>query len=167
VKNFRSTIIYAGNSGALTTTGIGGTDIYFSSATMSFDVFSSFVKTTSKVSFDANVNLFFPGTLINFQPAYVPISTFLQYEKLIVPNTTYTDMHYAVNGFSNVYSKMITMQIDQSFLTTHYTSQYTLAHRVTSNIDNTISAQDIFSLNCSIYMASTNSLFFTLQTSLL
>jgi len=167
VKNFRSTIIYAGNTGALNTTGIGGTDIYFSSATMSFDVFSSFVKTTSKVSFDANVNLFFPGTLINFQPAYVPISTFLQYEKLIVPNTTYTDMHYAVNGFSNVYSKMITMQIDQSFLTTHYTSPYTLAHRVTSNIDNTISAQGIFSLNCSIYMASTNSLFFTLQTSLL
>jgi hypothetical protein len=133
---------------------------------MFFDVFSSFVRTTSKISFDANVNVFFPGPAVAVSPPYIPISTFLQYKTLIVPTTTYTDFHY-ISGSSNVYSKMITMQIDPSFLTANYTSPYTLAHRITSNIGNIVSAKDVFSLNCSIYMASTNSLFFTLQTSLL
>lgn len=166
VKNFRSSIIYAGNSGTVTAD-ILGNDLYFTSATMKFDVFSSFVKTSSKISFDANVNVFFSGSFSAINPPYVPISTFLQYGTLIVPNTTYTDMHYIVSNNCNVYSKMITMQIDQSFLSTRYTSNYTLGHRVTSNITNTVGAQSIFSQNCSVYMASTNSLFFTLQTSLL
>lgn len=166
VKNFRSSIVYTGNSGTVTAD-ILGNDLYFTSATMNFDVFSSFVKTSSKISFDANVNVFFSGSLTTINPPYVPISTFLQYGTLIVPNTTYTDMHYIVSNNCNVYSKMITMQIDQSFLSTRYTSNYTLGHRVTSNIANTVGAQSIFSQNCSVYMASTNSLFFTLQTSLL
>jgi len=166
VKNFRSTIVYAGNSGAYVSQAVVGNDLYFSSALMYFDVFSSFVKTTSKVSFDANVNIFF-SPITSISPPYVPISTFLQYGTTVVPNTTYTDIHYVIGGYSNVYSKMITMQIDQSFLTTHYTNPYILTHRVTSNIDNTVGAQNIFATNCSIYMASTNSLFFTLQTSLL
>jgi hypothetical protein len=168
VKNFRSSITYVGNSGALSGAPLGlpNDDIYFSSATMFFDVFSSFVRTTSKISFDANVNVFFPGPAVAVSPPYIPISTFLQYKTLIVPTTTYTDFHY-ISGSSNVYSKMITMQIDPSFLTANYTSPYTLAHRITSNIGNIVSAKDVFSLNCSIYMASTNSLFFTLQTSLL
>jgi len=164
VKNFRSTIKYAGNSGPYNGIFIGN-DLFFSSATMSFDVFSSFVKTTSKVSFDANVNIFFTP-IGSISPPYVPISTFLQYGTSVVPNTTYTDMHYVIGGYCNVYSKMITMQIDPSYLATHYTSQYTLNHRVTSNIDNSVPATNIFAQYCSIYMASTNSLFFTLQTSL-
>ena len=169
VKNFRSSLIYAGNTGSLILSLVEGNNyMYFSSATMSFDVFSSFVKTTSKLSFDANVNIFFSGTADSFNSPFVPISTFLQYENVIVPNTTYTDIHYSLQGYCNVYSKMITMPIDQSFLTTHYTSRYTLAHRVTSNLTNNISPSSMFtSFQCSIYMASTNSLFFTLQTSLL
>jgi hypothetical protein len=170
VKNFRSSIVYAGNTGNLPNIEffIGNDDMYFSSARMSFDVFSSFVKTTSKITFDANVNLFFSQVVSQFNSPYVPISTFLQYQNIIVPNTTYTDIHYTLYGYCNVYSKMITMPIDPSFLTTHYTSPYVLAHRVTSNINNTISPSSMFAVpNCSVYMASTNSLFFTLQTSLL
>jgi len=170
VKNFRSSIVYAGNTGNLPNIEffIGNDNMYFSSARMSFDVFSSFVKTTSKITFDANVNLFFSQVASQFNSPYVPISTFLQYQNIIVPNTTYTDIHYTLYGYCNVYSKMITMPIDTSFLTTHYTSPYVLAHRVTSNLTNTISPSSMFaSPNCSIYMASTNSLFFTLQTSLL
>jgi hypothetical protein len=165
VKNFRSSIIYAGKIGNNISQTIVGDDLYFSSALMYFDVFSSFVKTTSKVSFDANVNIFF-SPITSISPPYVPISTFLQYGTSVVPNTTYTDMHYVIGGYCNVYSKMITMQIDPSYLITHYTNPYILTHRITSNIDNTVGAQNIFGTTCSIYMASTNSLFFTLQTSL-
>jgi hypothetical protein len=168
VKNFRSSIVYAGNTGSFNyLTSFTENDLYFSSATMRFDVFSSFVKTSSKISFDANVNVFLKSTASPTYSPYVAISTFLQYGTTIVPNTTYTDIHYAVNGYCNVYSKMITMQIDPSYLTTHYTNTYTLAHRVSSNINNTASAETLFTLNYSVYMASTNSLFFTLQTSLL
>jgi hypothetical protein len=164
VQNFRSTLIFAGNSGN-THASIIGSDLYFSSATMSFDIFSSFVTTNSKITFDANVNVFFNSTDTGVTSPFVPISTFLQYDNTIVPNTMYTDMHYLINGNCNVYSKMITMQIDPSFLAANYINPYTIAHRVTS-LPGTTQAQYIFTTTyCSIYMASTNSLFFTLQTS--
>lgn len=168
IINFRSSILYAGNSGTITATTLTNptNDLYFSSATMKFDVFSSFVNVdTSKITFDANVNIFFEGTS---DAQTIPISSFLQYDNLIVPTTTYTDVLITRGTSSNVYSKMITMQIDTGFLNTHYINPYTLAHRVNSNIGNTYGASQLFvNKACSIYIASTNSLFFTLQASML
>ena len=80
-----------------------------------------------------------------------------------MPRASYSDSFFANDSFSNSYSKLITMNIDTDYITNNYTKRYALAHKLKGaslNAVNTFQTND-----ASIYMASTNSLFFTIMKS--
>jgi hypothetical protein len=162
--NLRSSILYAGNNGPNTLTLIGDDNyLYVSSATVNFDGFSSFIRSTSQISFDANINVFLEGPADGTGATdFYGISTFLFCHNTIVPTTLYADTFHIITGTSNIYSKMITMNISTSFIQKNYRSSYNIVHSVTNSIVNNYSPADYFNTGVSPYMASTNSLFVTI-----
>ena len=183
MTNIRSSIIYTGNNGSQTMTTLADDTYYFSSASVNLDVFSSFIINTSRISFDINVNLFFEGagsgTGTN-NPAYsnrpntYSFSTILQYNTIMV--TTYTDSFFGQRG-SNNYGRMITLDVDNTFLQNNYTGRYNIVHRVGKSFgpdvgadpadtfgvdDSTAETAPLYKTGVSVLMASTNSLFLTI-----
>jgi hypothetical protein len=161
--NIRSSILYSGNMGDMgdnfmTAT---GSELYFSSANFTIDPFSSFIQTNSQISFDANLNFVFPSTNVGFSGLY-EVSSFIQCEDLVVPRATYSDTFFGNGSFSNSYSKLITMNIDTAYTINNFTKRYALAHKLKGA---TLDATTAFARKASIYMASTNSLFFTIMKS--
>ena len=162
--NIRSSILYSGNMGNMGTGFMTatGTELYFSSANFTIDPFSSFIQTNSQISFDTNVNFVFPSTKQGFSGIY-ELSSFIQCGDVVMPRASYSDSFFANDSFSNSYSKLITMNIDTDYITNNYTKRYALAHKLKGaslNAVNTFQTND-----ASIYMASTNSLFFTIMKS--
>jgi hypothetical protein len=181
--NIRSSIIYTGNNGLQTMTTLPDLTYYFSSASVNLDVFSSFIKNTSRISFDINVNLFFEGAgsgtdtnnpAFSNRPNTYSFSTILQYNTIMV--TTYTDSFFGELG-SNNYGRMITLDVDNTFLQNNYTGKYNIVHRVGKSFgpDAGVVPADTFSVDqynadtapyykagVSVLMASTNSLFLTI-----
>lgn len=157
--NFRSSIIYTGNNGLLTMqTSNANTYLYFSTATVNFDAFSSFINSNSFISFDVNINAFFQGPMASgfYSNATSLICT--TDPPATMPGATYTDYFFALQGSSNSYSKMITLNINKNFLQANYTNNYNLVHYINNDA---ATATTYFNTDISLYMASTNSLFFT------
>jgi hypothetical protein len=163
VINIRSSIAYVGsnNIGITMTQNPQGADafLYFSTATLNFDTFSSFIQSTSLVTFDANVNLFFQGPNDASYNGVYYLTTYL-YCGGTVPSATYTDTFLGINGSSNIYSKMITLNISTPFIQKNYISTYNLVHYV--NNGDTVTD---FYPGVSIYMSPVNSLFLTILNS--
>ena len=161
--NIRSSIAYAGNTGEVTMQNYGDDScLYFSTATVNFDRFSSFINSTSMLSFDANINVFFSGPLDSNNTGIYQITSYLLCKTNpanIMTSATYSDSLYAIYGVSNSYSRMITFDINRSFIQSNYTFNYNLVHYL-SNID--ANTNTTFSTSASIYMSPINSLFFTL-----
>ena len=160
--NIRSSIAYAGNTGEVTMQNYGDdSHLYFSTATVNFDRFSSFINSTSMLSFDANINVFFSGPLDSNYTGIYQITSYLLCKTNpanIMTSATYSDSLYAIYGVSNSYSRMITFDINRSFIQSKYTFNYNLVHYL-SNID--ANTNTTFSTSASIYMSPINSLFFT------
>ena len=161
--NIRSSIAYAGNTGEVTMQNYGDDSyLYFSTATVNFDRFSSFINSTSMLSFDANINVFFSGPLDSNYTGNYQITSYLLCKTNpanIMTSATYSDSLYAIYGVSNSYSRMITFDINRSFIQSNYTFNYNLVHYLSNNDSNT---NITFSTSASIYMSPINSLFFTL-----
>ena len=160
--NIRSSIAYAGNTGEVTMQNYGDDSyLYFSTATVNFDRFSSFINSTSMLSFDANINVFFSGPLDSNNTGIYQITSYLLCKTNpanIMTSATYSDSLYAIYGVSNSYSRMITFDINRSFIQSNYTFNYNLVHYLSNNDSNT---NTTFSTSASIYMSPINSLFFT------
>ena len=161
--NIRSSIAYTGNTGEVIMQNYGDdSNLYFSTATVNFDRFSSFINSTSMLSFDANINVFFSGPLDSNYTGIYQITSYLLCKTNpanIMTSATYSDSLYAIYGVSNSYSRMITFDINRSFIQSNYTFNYNLVHYL-SNID--ANTNTTFSTSASIYMSPINSLFFTL-----
>ena len=161
--NIRSSIAYAGNTGQVIMQNYGGDSyLYFSTATVNFDRFSSFINSTSMLSFDANINVFFSGPLDSNYTGIYQIRSYLLCKTNpanIMTSATYSDSLYAIYGVSNSYSRMITFDINRSFIQSNYRYNYDLVHYLSNSGVNT---NTTFSNSASIYMSPINSLFFTL-----
>ena len=161
--NIRSSIAYAGNTGEVTMQNYGDDSyLYFSTATVNFDRFSSFINSTSMLSFDANINVFFSGPLDSNYTGIYQITSYLLCKTNpanIMTSATYSDSLYAIYGVSNSYSRMITFDINRSFIQSNYRYNYDLVHYLSNSGVNT---NTTFSTSASIYMSPINSLFFTL-----
>ena len=161
--NIRSSIAYAGNTGQVIMQNYGGDSyLYFSTATVNFDRFSSFINSTSMLSFDANINVFFSGPLDSNYTGNYQITSYLLCKTNpanIMTSATYSDSLYAIYGVSNSYSRMITFDINRSFIQSNYRYNYDLVHYLSNSGVNT---NTTFSTSASIYMSPINSLFFTL-----
>ena len=160
--NIRSSIAYTGNTGEVIMQNYGDdSNLYFSTATVNFDRFSSFINSTSMLSFDANINVFFTGPFASTNTGIYQITSYLLCKTdpvNIMTSATYSDSLYAIYGVSNSYSRMITFDINRSFIQSNYTFNYNLVHYL-SNID--ANTNTTFSTSASIYMSPINSLFFT------
>ena len=160
--NIRSSIAYAGNTGEVTMQNYGDDSyLYFSTATVNFDRFSSFINSTSMLSFDANINVFFSGPLDSNYTGNYQITSYLLCKTNpanIMTSATYSDSLYAIYGVSNSYSRMITFDINRSFIQSNYRYNYDLVHYLSNSGVNT---NTTFSTSASIYMSPINSLFFT------
>ena len=160
--NIRSSIAYAGNTGEVTMQNYGDDSyLYFSTATVNFDRFSSFINSTSMLSFDANINVFFSGPLDSNYTGIYQITSYLLCKTdpaNIMTSATYSDSLYAIYGVSNSYSRMITFDINRSFIQSNYRYNYDLVHYLSNSGVNT---NTTFSTSASIYMSPINSLFFT------
>jgi len=160
--NIRSSIAYTGNTGEITMQNYGDNSyLYFSTATVNFDRFSSFINSTSMLSFDANINVFFAGPIDSNYTGNYQITSYLLCKTNpanIMTSATYSDSIYSVYGVSNSYSRMITFDINRSFIQSNYTFNYNLVHYLSNYEANT---NTIFSTSASIYMSPINSLFFT------
>ncbi len=160
--NIRSSIAYTGNTGEITMQNYGDNSyLYFSTATVNFDRFSSFINSTSMLSFDANINVFFAGPIDSNYTGNYQITSYLLCKTNpanIMTSATYSDSIYSVYGVSNSYSRMITFDINRSFIQSNYTFNYNLVHYLSNADANT---NTIFDTSASIYMSPINSLFFT------
>ena len=161
--NIRSSIAYAGNTGEVTMQNYGDDNhLYFSTATVNFDRFSSFINSTSMLSFDANINVFFSGPIDSNYTGNYQVTSYLLCKTdpvNIMTSATYSDSLYAIYGVSNSYSRMITFDINRSFIQSNYRYNYDLVHYLSNSGVNT---NTTFSTSASIYMSPINSLFFTL-----
>ena len=161
--NIRSSIAYTGNTGEVIMQNYGDdSNLYFSTATVNFDRFSSFINSTSMLSFDANINVFFSGPLDSNYTGIYQITSYLLCKTdpvNIMTSATYSDSLYAIYGVSNSYSRMITFDINRSFIQSNYRYNYDLVHYLSNSGVNT---NTTFSTSASIYMSPINSLFFTL-----
>ena len=161
--NIRSSIAYAGNTGEVIMQNYGGDSyLYFSTATVNFDRFSSFINSTSMLSFDANINVFFSGPIDSNYTGNYQVTSYLLCKTdpvNIMTSATYSDSLYAIYGVSNSYSRMITFDINRSFIQSNYRYNYDLVHYLSNSGVNT---NTTFSTSASIYMSPINSLFFTL-----
>ena len=160
--NIRSSIAYAGNTGQVIMQNYGGDSyLYFSTATVNFDRFSSFINSTSMLSFDANINVFFSGPIDSNYTGNYQVTSYLLCKTdpvNIMTSATYSDSLYAIYGVSNSYSRMITFDINRSFIQSNYRYNYDLVHYLSNSGVNT---NTTFSTSASIYMSPINSLFFT------
>ena len=160
--NIRSSIAYAGNTGEVTMQNYGDdSHLYFSTATVNFDRFSSFINSTSMLSFDANINVFFSGPIDSNYTGNYQVTSYLLCKTdpvNIMTSATYSDSLYAIYGVSNSYSRMITFDINRSFIQSNYRYNYDLVHYLSNSGVNT---NTTFSTSASIYMSPINSLFFT------
>ena len=160
--NIRSSIAYAGNTGEVTMQNYGDDNhLYFSTATVNFDRFSSFINSTSMLSFDANINVFFSGPIDSNYTGNYQVTSYLLCKTdpvNIMTSATYSDSLYAIYGLSNSYSRMITFDINRSFIQSNYRYNYDLVHYLSNSGVNT---NTTFSTSASIYMSPINSLFFT------
>ena len=160
--NIRSSIAYTGNTGEVIMQNYGDdSNLYFSTATVNFDRFSSFINSTSMLSFDANINVFFSGPLDSNYTGIYQITSYLLCKTNpanIMTSATYSDSLYAIYGVSNSYSRMITFDINRSFIQSNYRYNYDLVHYLSNSGVNT---NTTFSTSASIYMSPINSLFFT------
>jgi len=161
--NIRSSIAYTGNTEAILMQNYEtDSNLYFSTATVNFDRFSSFINSTSMLSFDANINVFFTGPVDSNYNGIYQMTSYLLCKTdpaNIMTSATYSDSLYAIYGVSNSYSRMITFDINRSFVQSNYTYNYDLVHYLSNIGGNTATT---FSSNASIYMSPINSLFFTL-----
>ena len=161
--NIRSSIAYTGNTGEVIMQNYGDdSNLYFSTATVNFDRFSSFINSTSMLSFDANINVFFTGPFASTNTGIYQITSYLLCKTdpvNIMTSATYSDSLYAIYGVSNSYSRMITFDINRSFIQSNYRYNYDLVHYLSNSGVNT---NTTFSTSASIYMSPINSLFFTL-----
>jgi hypothetical protein len=165
-----SSITYQGVNG--TTTGViypdatFGRNMFFSSATVALDAFSSYIVQNSRVSLDIYPTFVFSQLntgVSGFVP--IPMSSFLAYDTTYLSSAQSESWVIAQNktaGFGNLYQQPIRMEVPGSLLINNYDHPYVLCHNlmnsITSNLD-----PGFVNNNITVQYPSTNSLFLSIQ----
>jgi hypothetical protein len=160
-----SSLTYEGTNGSVIAWS-NANDIYFSTAVVRFDNFSSFITSNSRVTLDIYPTFAFPE-LNTGALAYglFPISTFLTYGSNLLSTTTVTGTLVANSktaGFTNFYQQALKMQIQGSVLSDNYSNQYILNHYMPNSLTN-LTFPGLKSNNVFVQYSSTNSLFVSVQ----
>ena len=143
-----------------------GTNMFFSTAKISLDRFSSYILNTSRINLEVYPTFVFPR-LNTGASAYklINMSSMLAYGPNYLSNNIASSWVYAgtqASGFGNVYQQAIQLQIPGSAIINNYAYDYYLVHNlpdsVTSNLTPGFTAGDI-----EVQFGSTNSVFLSIQ----
>jgi len=143
-----------------------GTNMFFSTAKISLDRFSSYILNTSRINLEVYPTFVFPR-LNTGASAYklINMSSMLAYGPNYLSNNIASSWVYAgtqASGFGNVYQQAIQFQIPGSAIINKYAYDYYLVHNlpdsVTSNLTPGFTAGDI-----EVQFGSTNSVFLSIQ----
>jgi hypothetical protein len=171
---FTSSLTYTGNNGFNTGTIIGNQNMIFSTATINFSYFSSFINSNSKVVIDLYPNIAFTriATGATAFPT-VPISTFLQYQgtrllgsvatsflnmtsfSAVLPNGVCIDA-------SNYYNTPIKLALTPGTIS-GYLENYTIMHYMPNSINYGQLQNALYSNTMNLSFGSTGSLFVSVQ----
>lgn len=165
---FNSSITYQGNMGQITGSNPGGATqpLYFSSATLALDRWSSFITSNSILTLDVYPTFLFANLGIpSAGPTLIYLSSFIQggstYLSSQMARSAFYPTYYNANG-SNVFEQPFKISVLGSAITPFYTTGTRLAHYLPNAI--TAGATQGFSNNnVSIYFGSTNSIFLSIQ----
>jgi hypothetical protein len=164
-----SSLTYQGNNGTITPVRYPdatlGNNLFFSTAKLSLDRFSSYILTTSRVNLEIYPTFVFPrlntgasdymlinmSTMLAYGPSYLtPVAS----------SWVYAGTQAA--GFGNLYQQPIQIQIPGNLIANKYVNDYYLVHNlpdsVTSNLTPGFTAG-----NVDARFGSTNSVFLSIQ----
>ena len=165
-----SSLRYEGENGTITPVRYPdatlGTNMFFSSATLSLDRFSSYILNTSRINLEFYPSFVFPR-LNTGATSYMLInmSSMLAYGPGYLSNHQTSSWVYAGNqtsGFGNPYQQPIQLQIPGSEINNKYAYGYRLVHNLPDSVTSNLTP-GFASGNVEMKFSSTNSVFLSIQ----
>lgn len=112
-------------------TNLGGTSVSYSTVSFRLDSVSSLVQKNAKVSLDIQPSLLFANNATGNRLFYV--STMIQAGDSLNLSTLFVRPWMATQGInSNLWSESLTIPLESAYLSSTYTSSYSLVHRFTA-----------------------------------
>lgn len=164
-----SSLTYKGSNGTVTPVrypnATTGNHLFFSTAKLSFDNFSSYILNTSRINLEIYPTFVFPRlntgattySLFNMSSMIAYGSNYLSpvASSWVYAGTT-------TSGFGNVFQQPIQFQIPGSLIQNKYSSDYYLVHNLPSSVTSNLT-DGFVSGDIQVQFASTNSVFLSIQ----
>ena len=143
-----------------------GNHMFFSTATLGLDQFSSYILPTSRVNLELYPNIVFPRLNTGATSYFMaPMSTMLAYGPSYVSNCVATNWVYAGNqtpNFGNPYQQPIHLQIPGSLIASNYAYPYRVVHNLVSSVTSNL-APGFVNTDIEVRFGSTNSVVLSIQ----
>ena len=162
-----SSLTFKGTNGPITAS-TTNRDLYFSTAQLQFTNHSNYITPTTKITLDVYPNFLFCYMNLTNNTTILPFSTFLTYKGSPMLETTNNSWMVAsgfTSGMSNAFQTPLKMSIAATNIYQNYDEEYVLTHRLVNGLSLNLSG-GLTNSNVNIYMASTNSVFVTMQNGL-
>jgi hypothetical protein len=159
-----SSLTFKGTNGPITAS-TTGRDLYFSTANLQFTNHSNFITPATKITLDVYPTFLFCYMNLTNTTTILPFSTFLTYKGSPMLHTTNNSWMVAsgfTSGTSNSFQTPLKMSINGANIYGNYDEDYVLTHRLVEALSFNLSG-GLTNSNVNIYMASTNSVFVTMQ----
>jgi hypothetical protein len=165
-----SSVTYQGVNGSITPTvypdPTTGRNLFFSSATIPFDRFSSFILSNTRLNLDLYPNFVFPRLNTGASGySFFPMSTFLAYGTGYLYSQVATSYVYAgtqAAGFGNPYQQPIQLQIPGSLIANTFGAQYRIVHNLPDSVTSNLTPGFVNGA-MEVRYGSTNSVFLSIQ----
>jgi hypothetical protein len=160
-----STITYQGQNGLVSGNVTNNSNLYFSSASLQFDRFSSLITAESRITIELFPTYQFDtlttGSIIS---KAVPMSTFIQYGPTYLSTFHQTQVAAitAQNGYSNFFQQPIKISIPGTQVIGSYSNPYVLTHSLPGGVSYQTNV-GFRSGGVNVFFGSTNSYFLTVQ----
>ena len=162
-----SSLTFKGTNGPITAS-TTGRDLYFSTAQLQFTNHSNYITPTTRINLDVYPNFLFCYMNLTNNTTILPFSTFLTYKGSPMLETTNNSWMVAsgfTSGMSNSFQTPLKMSVAATNIYGNYDEEYVLTHRLVGGLSSNLSG-GLTNSNVNIYMASTNSVFVTMQNGL-
>jgi len=160
-----SSIVYKGQNGAITGSVANNSNLTFSTANLQLDAFSSVITSASRITIEFHPTFQFDTlTTGSITSVLYPMTTYIQYGSTYLSTFSETRVAGAAsqNGYSNFFQRSIKMSIPGSQVLGAYANPYVLTHSMPGAISYQTNI-GFRSPNMSVFYASTNSYFLTIQ----
>ena len=160
-----SSIIYQGQNGLVGGAVSNNSNLYFSSASLQFDRFSSLITPESRITVELFPTYQFDTlTTGSLTSKAVPLSTFIQYGPTYLSTFHQTQVAAitAQNGYSNFFQQPIKISIPGTQIIGSYSNPYVLTHSLPGAVSYQTNV-GFRSGSVNVFFGSTNSYFLTVQ----